>query len=90
MLTDSLHTGIIRTAGKRRSYLCTLPKGEREAIKMRDRAVRVRCVSGILWITQEGDIRDIILKPGDEFTITHRGVALISSLTDSEFSSSLL
>lgn len=89
MLTDSLHTGIISTAGKSRPFQNVLPKGEREIIKKKDKAVRVRCISGLLWITQEGDIRDIILKPGDEFTITHRGVALISSLDDSEYSSSL-
>mgnify|MGYP001770446520 FL=1 len=89
MLTDSLHTGIISTAGKSRPFQNVLPKGEREIIKKKDKAVRVRCISGLLWITQEGDIRDIILKPGDEFTITNRGVALISSLDDSEYSSSL-
>jgi hypothetical protein len=89
MLTDSLHTGIIRTAGQSKPFLTTLHKGEREIIKKRDKAVRVRCISGLLWITQERDIRDIILGPGDEFTITNRGVALISSLDDSEYSSSL-
>jgi hypothetical protein len=97
MLTDSLQTGIIRTAENRSEehtensipFLSTLHKGERDVIKKRDKAVRVRCISGLLWITQEGDIRDIILKPGDEFTITSRGVALISSLDDSEYSSSL-
>lgn len=90
MLTDSLHTGIFKTAGKRRPLFNILPKGEREVIKKRDRAVRIRCVSGLLWITQEGDIRDIILRSGDEFIITRRGIALISSLADSEFSSSLI
>jgi len=90
MLTDSLHTGFFRTAGKGKPFFCTLPEGERETVRKRDRAVRIRCVTGLLWVTQEGDIRDIILKPGDEFTITRRGVALISSLRDSEFSSSLL
>jgi len=89
MLTDSLHSGIIRTAGNSRPLFTTLHKGEREVIRKRDKSVRVRCISGLLWITQERDIRDIILKPGDEFTITNRGVALISSLDDSEFSSSL-
>lgn len=89
MLTDSLQTGIIRTAGSSRPFLTTLHKGEREVIRKRDKSVRVRCISGLLWITQERDIRDIILKPGDEFIITNRGVALISSLDDSEFSSSL-
>lgn len=90
MLTDSLNTGIIRTAGKRKPLFNVLPKGEREIIRKRDKAVRIRCVSGLLWVTQEGDIRDIILKAGDEFIVTNRGIALISSLADSEYSSSLV
>ena len=46
---------------------------------------RVECVSGTLWITQDGDPRDIVLAPGDSFTFDHRGDALISALDDSRF-----
>ncbi|HOP64981.1 MAG TPA: DUF2917 domain-containing protein [Spirochaetota bacterium] len=90
MLTDSLHTGFFRTSGKKRGFSFILRKGEREVIRKRDKAVKVRCISGLLWVTQEKDIRDIILKPGEEFIVTHRGKALVSSLADSECSSSLI
>jgi hypothetical protein len=46
---------------------------------------RVECVSGTLWITQDGDPRDIVLAPGDSFTFDHRGDALISALDDARF-----
>ena len=44
---------------------------------------RVECLNGTLWVTQDGDSRDIVLEPGDSFTFDHRGDALISALDDS-------
>ena len=46
---------------------------------------RVECVSGALWITQDGDPRDIVLEPGGSFAFDLRGDALISALDDSRF-----
>ena len=46
---------------------------------------KVECVSGTLWITQDGDRRDIVLSPGDSFAFDQRGDALISALDDSRF-----
>ncbi len=46
---------------------------------------RVECVTGVLWITQDGDPRDIVLEPGGTFTFDMRGDALISALDDSRF-----
>jgi hypothetical protein len=46
---------------------------------------RVECVTGALWVTQDGDPRDIVLAPGDSFDFDHRGDALISALDDSRF-----
>ena len=46
---------------------------------------RVECVSGTLWVTQDGDLRDIVLAPGESFAFDHRGDALISALADSRF-----
>ena len=46
---------------------------------------RVECLTGTLWVTQDGDSRDIVLEPGDSFTFDHRGDALISALDDSRF-----
>ena len=46
---------------------------------------RVECVSGTLWVTQDGDPRDIVLRAGDSFAFDHRGDALISALDDASF-----
>ena len=46
---------------------------------------RVECVSGALWVTQDGDPRDIVLTAGDSFAFDQRGDALISALDDSRF-----
>ena len=40
---------------------------------------RIECVSGALWITQDGDIRDIFLGPGDEFTLDRNGTAVVQA-----------
>ena len=46
---------------------------------------RIECVSGSLWITQDGDPRDIVLSAGESFAFDHKGDALISALDDSSF-----
>ncbi|HEX2540077.1 MAG TPA: DUF2917 domain-containing protein [Caldimonas sp.] len=46
---------------------------------------RVECVSGVLWVTQDGDRRDIILEPGDAFDFDRSEGVLISALQDSRY-----
>ena len=46
---------------------------------------RIECLGGTLWITQDGDRRDIVLQAGDSFTFDRPGDALISALDDSRF-----
>ena len=46
---------------------------------------RVECLSGVLWITQDGDLRDVILETGDAFTFDRSGAALLSALADSSY-----
>ncbi len=46
---------------------------------------RVECLSGVLWITQDGDRRDVILETGDAFVFDRRGDALLSALADSRY-----
>jgi len=41
------------------------------------------CISGELWITQEGDTRDIILGPGQTFTVDRPGLTLVHATRDS-------
>jgi hypothetical protein len=41
---------------------------------------RLRCVEGSLWITLDRDLRDIVLGPGDSFTVDRGGVTLVHAL----------
>jgi hypothetical protein len=46
---------------------------------------RVEVVSGTLWITQDGDLRDIVLGAGEAFDFDRRGEALLSAFDDSRY-----
>ena len=45
--------------------------------------VEIRCLSGVLWITQQGDARDLFLAPGESFELLPRGRTLITALEPS-------
>ena len=40
------------------------------------------CTRGALWLTQEGGGPDIVLTPGECFTVERDGVTLVSGLND--------
>lgn len=42
--------------------------------------VRIFCRSGIVWVTQEGEIGDDFLRPGEAMTLRSRGVTLAQAL----------
>ena len=42
----------------------------------------ILCQRGMIWVTQENDLEDYVLKPGDMFLITLRGEVVIQALTD--------
>ncbi|HYF21362.1 MAG TPA: DUF2917 domain-containing protein [Ramlibacter sp.] len=42
--------------------------------------VQVRCVSGSVWVTQDGDTRDVLLAAGESFTGDRRGRLLVHAL----------
>lgn len=46
---------------------------------------RVECLIGSLWITQDGDRRDLVLGEGEAFDFDRPGDALISALADSRY-----
>ena len=46
---------------------------------------RVECLSGVIWVTQDGDLRDIILEPGEGFDFDRSEGVLISALKDSRY-----
>ena len=46
---------------------------------------RVEVVSGSIWITQDGDLRDIVLQSGEGFDFDRAGDALLSAFADSRY-----
>lgn len=42
--------------------------------------VRVTCLSGLLWVTQEGDCRDLFPAAGESIDLEPGGVILITAL----------
>ena len=46
---------------------------------------RVEVLSGSIWITQDGDLRDIVLQDGEAFDFDRPGDALLSAFADSRY-----
>lgn len=42
--------------------------------------VRVRCRGGSVWITQHLDRRDVVLSPGEDFTLDRPGLAIVHAM----------
>ena len=43
----------------------------------------VTCLSGLLWLTHDGDPKDLILRPGEQYRATRRSTLLVHALQDS-------
>ncbi|MCE9641403.1 MAG: DUF2917 domain-containing protein [Betaproteobacteria bacterium] len=51
-----------------------------EGLALRDAGgSTVICESGSIWLTMEGDSRDIVLEPGDSFTVARAGLTLLAA-----------
>jgi hypothetical protein len=52
----------------------------REALALRDgRGSTITCISGTIWLTMEGDTRDVVLKAGESFVVDRRGLAILAA-----------
>jgi hypothetical protein len=52
----------------------------REVLDIRNgQGLAVRCLAGALWITQDGDTDDVVLKAGQCFVLDRPGLALVSA-----------
>jgi hypothetical protein len=55
-----------------------------QAVTLTDaRSAEIRCASGVLWITQDHDQRDIVLQAGESFTLDRGGPAIVWALAPS-------
>ena len=45
----------------------------------------VLCLHGTLWMTQDGDTRDVVLEAGDEARIDRDGLTLLHALSDARY-----
>lgn|SRR5574340_1813911 len=61
----------------------TVDLPRRRTLELCDAAgVRVADLSGSVWITLDGDTRDVVLGPGQSFDIDRGGVALVHATAD--------
>lgn len=50
-------------------------------LPLRDsRGVHVRCLEGALWLTQENDGNDVVLLPGDTYSVKSDGNTLVQAV----------
>jgi hypothetical protein len=60
--------------------------GREQLVAVRDAAgVRVTCLAGVLWITEEQAGTDVVLEAGESHTITHHGLTLVMALRAASF-----
>ncbi|MEO8344344.1 MAG: DUF2917 domain-containing protein [Betaproteobacteria bacterium] len=58
----------------------------RETVTLPDvRGTTLRVARGILWITQEDDPQDIVLRSGDTWTVERNGLTIVEAQSDASF-----
>ncbi len=61
--------------------------GSREAITLTDiRGATLRVTRGALWVTQQGDRQDIVLRIGDSWAVERDGGTVVEAQGDTTFS----
>ncbi|HTT10948.1 MAG TPA: DUF2917 domain-containing protein [Burkholderiaceae bacterium] len=46
------------------------------------RGSAMHCLAGSVWVTQDGDPRDIVLAAGESFTLDRDGIAIVYATAD--------
>ena len=60
--------------------------GNREAITLPDlRGATLRVTRGTLWLTEERDRSDIVLRPGDNWVVESDGATVVEAQSDAVF-----
>jgi hypothetical protein len=70
----SFRRPVAKVCGQRVSM--ALSQGDTEIVKHPRPGMVVRCLEGELWITQDGDAKDVLLRP-DESCVVRRGTQLM-------------
>jgi hypothetical protein len=65
-------------------HATTLARGTLQSINDA-RGVSVQCLQGAIWLTQQGDARDIVLEAGEQATIERNGTSIVFALGDARF-----
>ena len=63
-----------------RRFAVELPAGKTETIAHVDGSVLVRCAKGRLWITHDGDPKDVVLDPLQSYRAERRNVMRVHAL----------
>jgi hypothetical protein len=67
----------------------SLPKRRTWHVEGDQRGETIRCLKGVVWVTQESDPQDYILEAGDTFRVTRRGAVVAQAMRDAQFQYSL-
>ncbi|HTP73005.1 MAG TPA: DUF2917 domain-containing protein [Burkholderiaceae bacterium] len=60
-----------------------LPLAAHRTLRLKDaRGTRLRAVQGTLWVTIDGDLRDIVLDPGESFVVDADRPLVVTALGD--------
>ena len=55
-------------------------------LKLRRPGSRLTVHAGSVWITEQGMLRDVILRSGESFVLDPRGIALLEACSDAAVS----
>ncbi len=72
LLRNPALTLVLRRAGRKAIELA-LEENETWSGKVRGPGVEIRCLSGMVWVTLEGDVEDRVLTAGDSFVSDRPG-----------------
>ena len=65
--------------------LIDLPYGK--LLRIREGAgVVITAHDGVIWVTEQGSRRDVLLKPGERFTLRGSGIAVLEALDNASVS----
>ncbi len=90
MASATLGTGAVRELRPERAGLqsqdsgieVTLGKGSIWCGKASGRCRVIKCLEGAIWITQERDLQDYILRAGEAFLVSRPGKIAVQAMRD--------